>query len=136
MNFRFELNTTISEPLHIAVDSSNTTMKELYTKLYDEIAQNTIFQREDILDIFAQDGLSNGTLSIPASDQLVKDFIPMNRTYFPYDLISKNIYKLYVIDRMYNEQLKIPYQESKKREIKTTPMGGFIETVKEILSFK
>lgn len=137
MNFQFELNTTISEPLHIVVDRSNTTMKELHEKLYDEISQNTIFQQEDILDIFAQHGLSNGTLSIPASEQLVKDFIPMNRDYFPFDLFSKNTYKLYVIDRMYNERLQTKRSEPKKREIKTSHMGvGLIETVKEMLSFK
>jgi len=140
MNFKFELNTTVSEPLHIVVDSSNTTMKELHEKLYDSITQITSFQREDIVDIFAQDTLSVGILSIPSSDQLVKDFIPMNRNYFPYGLVSKNTYKLYAIDRMYSERLKHPPQqqssEPKKKEIKTNHMGGFIETAKQLLSFK
>ena len=137
MNFQFELNTTISEPLHVIVDGSNTTMKELHEKIYDEISQNTEFEEEDILDIFAQDVLSNGTLSIPGSDQLVKDFIPLNREYFPFGLVSKNVYKLYVIDRMYNERIKSPPpQEPIKREIKMNHSTGFVQTIKTMLSFK
>jgi hypothetical protein len=137
MNFQFELNTTISEPLRVIVDSSNTTMKELHSKICDEISENTTFKEEDILDIFAQDVLSNGTLSIPANNQLVKDFIPMNRDYFPFGLVSKNIYKLYVIDRMYNERVKSPPpREPVKREIKMNHSTGFVQTIKNILSFK
>lgn len=134
MNFKFELHTTISEPLHIIVDSSNTTMKELYEQLYEQIERSTAFNREDIVDIFAQDTLSIGILSIPSSNQLVKDFIPMNRNYFPFGLVSKNTYKLYAIDRMYSIRLKPPPLQ--KRELKTNHMGGFIQAAKQLFSYK
>lgn len=138
MNFKFELHTTISEPLHIIVDSNNTTMKELYEQLYGQIERSTAFNREDIVDIFAQDTLSLGILSIPSSNELVKDFIPMHRDYFPFGLVMKDTYKLYAIDRMYSIRLKPPLlsQPLQKRELKTNHMGGFIQAVKQLFSYK
>ena len=138
MNMQFQLNTTVSDPLQIVVDSRNTTMKELHEKLYNEVLTKTIFEEEDILDIFAQQsGSFNGTLSIKASEQLVKDFIPMNRDYFPFDAASKTMHKLYVIDRMYNERIKMSArtkQSSTKREIKTSHIDGFILSTKRFVS--
>lgn len=51
MEFKFELHTTISEPLYIIVDSSNVTLKQLHHKLISEIEKNTIFTKEDISKI-------------------------------------------------------------------------------------
>ena len=134
MEFKFELHTTLSEQLYISVDISNITLEQLHNKIFETIEKNTIFNKEDILDIFVNDTLSSYTMSIPCDGCLVKDFIPMNRFYFPFSSTTKNTYTLYAIDRMYRERIQPP-QAPNKREIKTSHMGGFVETIKEMLSF-
>jgi len=119
MEFKFELHTTISEPLYINVDSSNVTLKQLHHKLMSEIEKNTIFTTEDIIDIFATDNLSSEIMSIPSDECLVRDFIPMNRNFFPYGLIAKNTYKIYAIDRMYNERLKNAINTKNENKIRS-----------------
>lgn len=139
MEFKFELHTTISEPLYINVDSSNVTLKQFHHKLMSEIEKNTMFIREDILDIFVTDNLSSETMSIPSDECLVRDFIPMNRNFFPYGLIAKNTYKIYAIDRMYNERLKDAINaknenKTKTREIKTSHFDDIKKLTKKIIS--
>jgi hypothetical protein len=139
MEFKFELHTTISEPLYINVDSSNVTLKQFHHKLMSEIEKNTMFIREDILDIFVTDNLSSETMSIPSDECLVRDFIPMNRNFFPYGLIAKNTYKIYAIDRMYNERLKDAINAKnenkiKRREIKTSHFDDIKKLTKKIIS--
>jgi hypothetical protein len=140
MEFKFELHTTISEPLYIIVDSSNVTLKQLHHKLISEIEKNTIFTKEDILDIFVTDNLSLETMSMPSTDEsLVRDFIPMNRNFFPFGLITKNTYKIYAIDRMYNERLKnaIKTKDEHKirsREIKTSHYNDIKNFTKKFIS--
>ena len=68
MEFRFELHTTITEPLHISVDSSNVTLKDLHNEIFETLEKSTIFTRDDILDIFVNDTLSIYTMSIPCDD--------------------------------------------------------------------
>jgi hypothetical protein len=138
MEFRFELHTTITEPLHISVDSSNVTLKDLHNKIFETLEKSTIFTRDDILDIFVNDTLSIYTMSIPCDECLVRDFIPMNRNYFPYGLIGKNIYKIYIIDRMYGKRLKNVYDEEKekskkRREIKTNHFEGIKDFTRKII---
>jgi len=127
MKYQFEIISTVNIPLIISVDN-NVTIRELRNKIIDEVIQSTIFIEDDILDIFVHDALSYNTLSIPNSKQILKDFIPMNRDFFPFGLISKNTYKIYIIDKMYCERLKkcIYNSNKKKREIKTNHFG-FIE---------
>ena len=67
-----------------------------------------------------------------------RDFIPMNRNYFPYGLIGKNIYKIYIIDRMYGKRLKNVYDEEKekskkRREIKTNHFEGIKEFTRKMI---
>jgi hypothetical protein len=120
MNYQFELISTVNVPVIISV-TNNTSVKELRSKIIGEIVQSTIFIEEEILDIFVNDTLSTNTLSIPNSNQCIKDFIPMNRNYFPFESISKNTYKVYIIDRTYSERLTkcINDRKKQKREIKT-----------------
>ena len=134
MNYNFELNTTLDKHFRI-VANMNITMEQLYEQMIREIEYNTVFTRDDILDIFIQDN-SGQTLSIPKSTQSIKDFVPMNRQYFPNNSIPKNTYKLYAIDRMYGERLKSPSaQKERHREINTDPIGGFIQQIKKRISF-
>jgi hypothetical protein len=120
MNYQFEVISTVNVPLIINVNN-NITVQELRRKIVDEIVQSTIFIEEEILDIFLVDTLSTNTLSIPKTQQSIKDFIPMNRSYFPFESISKNTYKLYIIDRTYSERLTkcINDRKKQKREIRT-----------------
>ena len=76
MEFKFELHTTLSEQLYISVDISKITLEQLHNKIFETIEKNTIFNKEDILDIFVNDTLSSYTMSIPCDGCLVKDFIP------------------------------------------------------------
>jgi len=133
MNYTFDLNTTACKSLSVTCNG-NITMKHLRELLFEEIKINTVFTEDDILDIFILNTQSNETLSIPNTVELVKDFIPMNRFYFPFSSTTKNTYTLYAIDRMYRERIQPP-QAPNKREIKTSHMGGFVETIKEMLSF-
>ena len=52
MEFKFELHTTLSEQLYISVDISKITLEQLHNKIFETIEKNTIFNKEDILDIF------------------------------------------------------------------------------------
>ena len=113
MEFKFELHTTISEQLHISVDISKITLEQLHKKIFETIEKNAIFNKEDILDIFVNDTLSICTMSIPCNECLVKDFIPMNRNFFPHGSDGKNTYKIYIIDRTYGERLKNVYDAQK-----------------------
>jgi hypothetical protein len=139
MEFRFELHTTISETMNVIVDSSNTTLKQLHEKLMSEIEKNTIFTKEDILDLFATDNLSLETMSIPSNECLVIDFIHMNRNFFPFGLITKNTYKIYAIDRMYNERLKSAIKirdedKIRRRKIKTSHYNDIKKITKKFIS--
>ena len=147
MNLIFEINTTSSsEPLSLIVNSSKITLKELRNKLFEEVEKNTIFTKDDILEFFAQDVISNNTLSIPNTEQLVKDFIPMNREYFPLGLVSKNTYKLYAIDRAYREKIanmsnnsnevqqsKSLGESSRSREIKTNHFDDILNFTRKFV---
>jgi len=151
MNFTFEINTTASsEAIHLSVNSSKMTLKELRNKLFEEVEKNTTFTKDDILEFFAQDVISNNTLSIPNTEQMVKDFIPMNREYFPLGLVSKNTYKLYAIDREYREKVvttmnpdtKLAHQPNKSldgpikstsREIKTNHFDDILKFTRKFV---
>lgn len=138
MSYTFELHTTTSAQICVTVDG-NMTMKQVTDIFFCEIEKKTVFQREEILDIFVQIAHCNETLSIPCSNTLVKDFIPMNRKFFPYSADNKNTYHLHAIDRMYRERIdcKIDPQTTvcKNRDIKTSHMGEFIQRTRKIIPF-
>uniref|UniRef100_A0A6C0EIG4 Uncharacterized protein n=1 Tax=viral metagenome TaxID=1070528 RepID=A0A6C0EIG4_9ZZZZ len=137
MEFKFELHTTISEQLHISVDISKITLEQLHKKIFETIEKNAIFNKEDILDIFVNDTLSICTMSIPCNECLVKDFIPMNRNFFPHGSDGKNTYKIYIIDRTYGERLKNVYDaqktNTKNRQIKTNHFEGIKEFTRKMI---
>jgi len=137
MNFQFEIHTTISEPMHICIEIKNTTLKQLRCKILEEIEKNTTLTEGDIMDIFVNDTLSTNTLTLPTTDQKVKDFIPMNRSFFPYDSVEKNIYKIYAIDIMCGERLKknlhdLQLENENKRKIKTSHFEGIRNLTKKL----
>lgn len=133
MDIIFELHTTIKEPLNIHVNSYNT-LKEVYDLIIQTVERETILKTCDILAIFAQDCLSNNTLTFPNSDICVNTFILLNRDYFPIGLVSKNTYKLYIIDHMYREKInKDVIPEPKQREIKTSHFNSMKQTVKKFI---
>lgn len=146
MNFTFEINTTASsEPIYLSVNSSKITLKELRNQLFEEVEKNTSFTKDDILEFFAQDLISTNTMTIPNTNQMVKDFIPMNRTYFPLGLVSKNTYKLYAIDREYREKVVttmktdrlLAHQQDKTLDRSSNPRSREIKTnhFDDILNF-
>ena len=133
MDIIFELHTTIKDPIKIHVNSYHT-LKEVYEFILQAIERETIFTRNDILAIFAQDTMSNETLTFPCSDVCVNSFILLNRDYFPIGLVSKNTYKLYIIDHMYRERLRknlIPVPKSKS--IKTSHYDSVKQTLKNFI---
>jgi|UniRef100_A0A6C0IK03 hypothetical protein len=139
MNYTFNLNTTACKPLSVTCNG-NTTMKHLRELLFEEIKINTVFTEDDILDIFIPKTQSSETLSIPTTNDVVKDFIPMNRHFFPFSPDTKNTYTLYAIDRMYRERIDPPvdtavqHSHNARREIKTNHSEGFIQSTKRMLS--
>jgi len=147
MNLQFELNTTVREPLYITVNISKITLQQFRCKLFDEIKKNTTLTEEDILDFFVNDLSSTNTLTIPNTRQLVKDFIPMNRTYFPHEFGTKDTYKLYAIDRMYREEIvgqrpsylekirKNRIDKQNKLEIKTNHMDDILKFTRKFIPF-
>ena len=139
MNYTFNLNTTACKPLSVTCNG-NTTMKHLRELLFEEIKINTVFTEDDILDIFIPKTQSSETLSIPKTNDVVKDFIPMNRHFFPFSPDTKNTYTLYAIDRMYRERIDpsvdtaVQHSHHARREIKTNHSEGFIQSTKRMLS--
>ena len=132
MNIIFELHNTIQNPFKIHVNSYYT-LKELYEIIVKTVEKETIFNRNDILAIFAQDTISNNTITLPRSDTCINTFILLNRDYFPIGLVSKNTYKLYIIDHMYNEKIRtdiIP--QPIHREIKTSHYDSMKQSLKKI----
>ena len=120
MEIKFELHTTIKEYIHVTVNSY-CTLKELHEKIIQKIEKETIFNKRDILSIFAESKKNNTVLNIPKNDICVNAFLLNNRDYFPINKDSINTYRLYIIDYMYSERLrKDDIPQPKKKTIKTT----------------
>lgn len=103
MKISFEIYTThANKPIILSFDK-NMLMPYFYESLINEIQYNTILTEDNILDIFAEDSISNNILSFSDyTDQMsLEQFITLNRNFFPFMPITKNYYKIFVIDRMY-----------------------------------
>lgn len=138
MKYNFVINTTVTTPLNLDVDS-NITTHDLMGCLLQIIEDKTILYKKEVLDIFAHDTLNNDTMSIPFDNQSVETLIQMNRNYFPISPITKNTYQIYVIDRMYRERLVIDednIKQRKKKQIKTSHFGDFFNSMRKKLSFR
>lgn len=137
MTYNFEINTTVTKPLNIKVGNDMTT-KELTNCLLQTIEDNTILYRNEVLDIFAHDTLNNDTISIPSNNETVESLVQMNRNYFPISPITKNTYKIYVIDRMYHERLVLiddnVIKQRKNKQIKTSHFGDFLNSIRKVFS--
>lgn len=138
MTYNFEINTTVTKPLNIKVSSDMTT-KGLTDILLQTIEDNTILYKHEILDIFAHDTLNSDTISIPSNEQTVEKLVQMNRNYFPMLPVTKNAYKIYVIDRMYHERLVLidenAVNQRKNKQIKTSHFGDFLNSMRKVFSF-
>lgn len=131
MKISFEIHTTdtSSKPIILSFDKSML-MPHFYKSLITEIEYNTILTEDNILDIFAEDSISNSVLSFSDyTDKMsLEQFITLNRNFFPFMPITKNYYKIFVIDRTYmikkhNDKNNSPIY--KNREIKTNHWGDF-----------
>ena len=133
--YTFILNTTIGKTLTVQVDSDATT-NQLYEIFMDHLETHTVFCKNEILDIFAQDTLNNNILSFPKNDIAVESFIHQNRDFYPPSLVVKDKYELYVIDLMYNERIKENVGTLDKipssRQIKTSHADSFIQSFKNL----
>lgn len=130
MKISFEIYTThTNKPLILSFDKSML-MPHFYESLINEIEYNTILTENNILDIFAEDTMSNSILSFSnyTNKMSLEQFITLNRNFFPFMPITKNYYKIFVIDRLYiskkhNNNNNDPVY--KEREIKTNHWGDF-----------
>ena len=139
MIYNFEINTTVvKKPLKIKIDSDITT-KEFIECVLQTIEDKTILYKNEVLDIFVHDTLNSDTISIPSNKETVEKFVQMNRNYFPILPVTKNTYKIYVIDRMYHERLVIiddnAMKERKNKQIKTSHFGDFLNSMRKVFSF-
>ncbi len=101
MKFTFEIHTTASKPIILSFDN-DLPMKYCYNALIEEIEYCTILTEDAIIDIFAEDVLSNKVISLSASDDYnIEEFIISNRGFFPTSPMTKNLYKVFVIDKSY-----------------------------------
>jgi hypothetical protein len=136
MKISFEIHTTdtSSKPIILSFDKSML-MPHFYESLITDIEYNTILTEDNILDIFAEDTISNSVLSISdyVDKMSLEQFITLNRNFFPFMPITKNYYKIFVIDRTYTKNKHNDKNNSpiyKNREIKTNHWGD----LKNILS--
>ena len=128
MKISFEIYTTHADkPIILSFDKSML-MPYFYESLINEIEYNTILTEDNILDIFAEDTISNSVLSFSnyTNKMSLEQFISLNRNFFPFMPITKNYYKIFVIDKMYitkkhNNNNNDPVY--KEREIKTNHWG-------------
>lgn len=139
MKYNFEINTTVSKPIFINVDSEITS-KDLTNKIMEAIEDNTILYKDEILDIFTHDTLNNDTLSLPSDDSSVESMIAMNRNYFPVPIKTNHFYKLFVIDRMYRERLSFidddDIERRKQKQINTSHnFGHYFNRLKNMFQF-
>lgn len=102
MKISFEIHTTASKPIILSFNK-DIPMPHFYESLIDEIEYNTIFTEDTIIDIFAEDSISNDILSLSDYDRNItlEQFITLNRNFFPFMPITKNYYNIFVIDKMY-----------------------------------
>ena len=120
--YAFELHTTTSQPMLITFDE-NVSLQECYERLINEIEFCTILHKAIILDIFAEDVLSNKTISLhPTQEYSIKEFVTSNRDFFPISPVTKNLYKLFVIDDIYLKKtasgIRTPIYEETQNKIK------------------
>ena len=132
----FEINTTVHEPFNIGIDESETTEK-IKSSILKEVEDKTVLNKDEILDIFVQDTLSDDVLSFANDNQSVKQFIQDNRSFFP--PAPLNIHKVFVIDQMYRERIvlpdKIPIENNEKirnNPIKLNHFEDIVNTIKKI----
>ncbi len=132
----FELHITSGNPLYFSF-TDDLTVKECYEQILLHVDNCTIIHKETILDVFTEDKQTENILSLKSEDKIsIGDFISQNKNYFPVISMSDNVYKVYVIDKMYfynkNSKLNIPiYENVKKREIKTNHWSSFVENIKK-----
>lgn len=131
MKISFEIYTTDAiKPIILSFDK-NMLMPHFYESLINEIEYNTTLIKENIIDIFTEHSTSNNVLSFSnyTNKMSLEQFITLNRNFFPFMPITKNYYKIFVLDKMYmakkNSIGDTPSDED--LEIKTNPWDDFKE---------
>lgn len=136
MKYYFEVHTTKTDkPILLSFDK-DLPMKYCYNALIEEIEYNTILTEQAIIDIFAEDVLSNKVVSLSRNnDCSIEEFIASNREFFPLKPVTKDLYKLFVIDKMYlTKTNENDDPQPTHAEIKTNILGNWNSVVKQTMS--
>ena len=100
--YTFDLHIHNSAPILISFEK-DIPLRYCYNCLVSEINTETT-----IIDIFAEDRLSNKVLSLRTEDTMtIEDFVANNRNFFPTSPITKNLYTIFAIDKEYLTSLKV-----------------------------
>jgi hypothetical protein len=137
MKCYFEIHTTVSKPIIVSFDK-DLPMSHCYNEIINEIEYNTILTEDAVIDIFAEDTLSNNTVSLLSGQGTnIGDFIVSNRNFFPFTPVTKNLYNIFVIDKMYltkiNEKDIIPACKKTKKEIITNHWTNIVNQTKRLI---
>lgn len=137
MKCYFEIHTTVSKPFIVSFDK-DLPMTHCYSEIINEIEYNTILTEDAVIDIFAEDTLSNNTVSLLSGQGTnIGEFIVSNRNFFPFTPITKNFYNIFVIDKMYltriNETDNIPACEKTNKDIITNHWTNIVNQTKRLI---
>jgi hypothetical protein len=123
MKFSFEIHTTASKPIIMSFDN-DLPMKYCYNALIQEIEYCTVLTEDVIIDIFAEDLLSNKVISLSTRDDCnIEEFIISNRGFFPSSPVTKNLYKVFVIDKSY-----LTRRKNNSNELTNTDIGKEVQS--------
>ena len=85
MKVIFEINTTVSQPFDVFIEDT-ISIKELSDYILQEVENRTTLYKNEILDIFLHEILSEETLSILNNDnnekETINKFMQINSNYF------------------------------------------------------
>lgn len=135
--YTFEVHTTASDPMLMTFDE-NISLQECVDRLINEIEFCTILHKDVILDIFAEDVLSNEIMSfVPTQKYTIKEVVTANRNFFPYSPVTKNLYKLFVIDEMYLKRsangIHTPIYKETQKKIKPSKWSDILTHTRSLI---
>jgi len=133
MKVLFEINTTVSQPFDVSIEDT-ISIKELSDYILQEVENRTILYKNEILDIFLHEILSEETLSILNNDnnekETINKFMQINSNYFINLPLKKN--KLFVIDVMYRKRLIPNNCITRENKLKLNHSDGIMNMFKKI----
>jgi len=135
--YTFEVHTMHKQPMYISFQP-DLLVKQCCEIIIEEVESFTGIHKCDILDIFAEDVSSNATISTTLSqNRSLKEFVGSNRNFFPISPVTKNLYRLFVMDNLYLQQLDsvdhIPESNARNNQIKTSHWSELIISTKKLI---